>query len=110
MVLVLLLHIHKIDNFQNYLNDVLTVSNRYPKANNLTLNFDKTNIMQFLTQRTCSYINKRYGNTKTEQQLISWITNSQSHQVAKHNECIIPRVSSAHFALKTVISLTKTQN
>jgi hypothetical protein len=55
-------------------------------------------------QRTCAYINNGYENTKTEQ-LISWITNSQSHQVAKHTECTTPSVSSAHFA----ISLTKTQ-
>jgi predicted ribonuclease YlaK len=96
-----------LDNFQNYFNDVFTISNRYPKANKLILNFDKTNIIQFLMQRTCDYINNGYENTKTEQ-LISWITNSQSHQVAKHTECTTPSVSSAHFVMKTVISLTKT--
>jgi hypothetical protein len=57
---------------------------RYPKANKLALNFDKVNIIQFMTHRTSAYINNRYENTKTEKQLISWITNSQSHQVAKH--------------------------
>jgi len=60
-------------------------------------------------QRTCAYINNGYENTKTEQQLISLITNSQSRQVAKHTECTNPSVSSAHFAMKTVISLMKTQ-
>jgi hypothetical protein len=55
------------DYFQNSINDAFAGLNRWFKANELTLNFDKTNFIKFATNnKTCISLNIGYDNKTIE--------------------------------------------
>jgi hypothetical protein len=88
------------------MNDVFAGLNKWIKANKLTLNFDKTNFMKFCTtNKNCvnlsiGYVDKttKFLGLQTDNNL-NWKT---------HIQYIIPKLSSACFAMRTITSLMKT--
>jgi hypothetical protein len=95
------------------MNDVFASLNKWIKANKLTSNFDQTNFMKFCTNnKTC--VNLYFGyDDKTIEEVET--TNFLGLQTDKnlnwktHIQYIIPKLSSACFAIRTVTSLIKTE-
>ena len=93
-------------NFKKSVNNVIQDINEWFNTNLLSLNLDKTHLIQFVTKNSSSIdFNIMYGNNKTANvyntkflgltlvNTLSWRT---------HIDTIIPKLSSACFALRVV--------
>jgi hypothetical protein len=95
------------------MNDVFAGLNKWIKANKLTLNFDKTNFMKFCTtNKNCvnlsiGCIDKTVEEVKTTKFLGLQIDNNLNWKT--HIQYIIPKQSSACFAMRTITPLMKTE-
>jgi hypothetical protein len=87
--------------------------NRWIKANKLILNFDKTNFMKFCTNnKTCVNLNMGFDDKTIEEVETTKFLGLQidsSLNWKTHIQYIIPKLSSACFAMRTVTSVTKTE-
>jgi hypothetical protein len=90
------------------MNDVFAGLNKWIKANKLTLNFDKTNFMKFCTTfKNCvnlsiGYIDKIIEEVETTKFLGLQVDNNLNWKI--HIQYIIPKLSSARFAMRTIIT------
>jgi hypothetical protein len=94
------------------MNDVFAGLNKWIKAIKLTLNFDKTNFMKFCTtNKKCVNLRKEYVDKTIEEvettKFIGLQVDSNLNWKT-HIQYIIPKLSSACFAMRTVTSLMKT--
>jgi hypothetical protein len=93
------------------MNDVFTSLNKWIKAIELTLNFDKTNFMKFCANnKTCVNLNIGYGNktireVETTKFLGLQIDNNLNWKT--HIQYIIPKLSSTCFAMRTATTVMK---
>jgi hypothetical protein len=82
------------------------------KANRLALNFDKTNYMKFATMnKTCPSLNIGFDNKLIEEVEANKFLGLQTDNNLnwkKHIKYIIPKLSSACFAMRTVVPLMTT--
>jgi hypothetical protein len=87
------------------MSDIFASLNKWIKANKLTLNFDKTNFIKFCTtSKNCvnlniGYVDKTIEEVETTKFLGLQIDNNLKWKT--HIQCIIPKLSSACFAMKT---------
>jgi hypothetical protein len=95
------------------MNDVFAGLNKWIKANKLTLNFDKTNFMKFCTtNKNCDNLSRGYVDKTTEEVettkfLGLRVDNNLNWKT--HIQYIIPKLSSARFAVRTITSPMKTE-
>jgi hypothetical protein len=95
----------EIDYFQNCMNNVFTSLSKWFKADKLTLNFDKTNLVKLSTKsKTCINVyiwfdNKTTEEVETTKFLDLWIDNNLNWKT--YIEYIIPKLSSACFGMMT---------
>jgi hypothetical protein len=91
---------------QNIMNDVFANLNKWFKANKLAPNFDKTNYIKSATKnKTCSSLNIGFDNKLIEEAEANKFLGLQidnNLNWKKHVEYIIPKLSSACFAMRTV--------
>jgi hypothetical protein len=96
----------EIDCFQICMNDFFTGLNKWIKANKLTLNFYKTNVIRFCTtNKNCvnlsiGYVDKTIEELETNKFLGLQIDNNLNWKT--HTQYIIPKLSSACFAMRTI--------
>jgi hypothetical protein len=94
---------------QNIMNDVFTNPNKWFKANKLALNFDKTNYIKFGTKnKTCPSLNIGVDNKLIEEVEANKFLGLQTDNnlnLKEHIEYIIPKLSYACFAMRTVVPL-----
>jgi hypothetical protein len=87
------------------MNDVFAGLNKWIKANELTLNFDKTNFMKFCTaNKNCvnlgiGYVDKTIKEVETTTFLGLQFDNNLNW---KRHQYIIPKLSPACFAMRTL--------
>jgi hypothetical protein len=97
--------------FQNSIDDVFADLNNCFKANKVTFNFDKTNVIKFATNNKPSInFNIAYENKTVEEILRTKFLGLQidnNLNWKKHIEYIIPKLSSTCFAMRTVTPLLK---
>jgi hypothetical protein len=95
------------------MNDVFAILNRWIKANKLTLNFDKTNFIKFCTNnKTCVNLNMGFDDKTIEEVETTKFLGLQIDSNLNwktHIQYIIPKLSSACFAMRTVTSIMKTE-
>jgi hypothetical protein len=95
------------------MNDVFAGLNKWIKANKPTLNFDKTSFMIFSTaNKNCvnlstGYVNKTIEEAETTKFLGLQVDNNLTWKT--HIQYIIPKLSSALFAVRNITSLMKTE-
>jgi hypothetical protein len=95
------------------MNDVFAGLNKWIKANKLTLNLYKTNLMKFCTtNKNCVNLSIGYEDKTIEEvettKFLGLQINNNIHWKT-HIQYIIPKLSSACFAMRTVTSLMKTE-
>jgi hypothetical protein len=97
---------------QNIMINVFANQNKWLKANKLALNFDKTNSIKFATKnKTCPSLNIGSDNKLIEEVEANKFLGLQidnNSNWKKHIEYTIPKLSSACFAMRTVIPLMTT--
>jgi hypothetical protein len=100
------------DGFQICMNDAMSL-NKWIKANKLTLNSDKTNFMKFcINNKTWVNLNIGYDDKTIEEVETTKFLGLQidnNLKWKKHIQYIIPKLSSACFAMRTITSLMKTE-
>jgi hypothetical protein len=92
------------------MNDAFVDLNKWFKATKFTLNSDKTNFTTFATNNiTCTNLNIGYDNKTTEEVLKTKFLGLQTDNLhwKKHIEYIIPKLSSACFAMRKITLLLK---
>jgi hypothetical protein len=93
------------------MNDVFASFNKWIKANKLTLNFDKTNFTKFfINNKTCFNLNIGYGNQtigEIETTKFLGLQSDSNLNWKTHIQYIIPELSSACFAMRTVTTIRK---
>jgi hypothetical protein len=89
---------------KNIMNDVFANRNKWFKANKLVLNFDKTNCIKFaIKNNTCPSLNIGFDNKLIEEVEANKFLGLQidnNLNWKKHIEYIIPKLSSACFAME----------
>jgi hypothetical protein len=93
------------------MNDIFASLNRWIKANKFTLNFDKTNFMKFCTNnKTCVNLNMGFDDKTIEEVETTKFLGLQIDSNLNwktHIQYIIPKLSSACFAMSKVTSIMK---
>jgi hypothetical protein len=93
-------------NFKNNINKIFQDINRWFDTNLLSLNLDKTHYMQFVNKNCFSidlnivHGNRKIANTCTTKFLLLTLENMLSWKT--HIDTIVPKLSSATFAIRTV--------
>jgi hypothetical protein len=98
----------EIGCFQDCMNDVFASLNKWIKANKLTLNFKKTNVMKFCANnktRVNGYDDKTIEEVETTKFFGLKIDNNLNWKT--HIQYTIPKISSACFAMRNITSLMK---
>jgi hypothetical protein len=94
------------------MNDVFASLNKWIKANKLILNLNKTNFTKVCTNNnTCINLNIGYGdNTIEEVETTKFLGLQIDNNLnwKTHIEYVIPKLSSACFAMRTITSLMET--
>jgi vacuolar-type H+-ATPase subunit B/Vma2 len=95
------------------MNDVFAGLNRWIKANKLAINFVKTNFMKLCTtNKNCVNLRKGYVDKIIEEVETTKFLGLQADNNLNwktHVLYIIPKLSSACFAMRTIASLMKTE-
>jgi hypothetical protein len=103
----------EIDCFQICMNDIFGGLNKWIKANKLTLNFDKTNFMKFCTtNKNCVNLSIGYADKTIEEVETTKFLGLQGDNNLNwktHIQYIVPKLSSACFAMRNITSLIKTE-
>jgi hypothetical protein len=103
----------EIGCFQICMNDVFAGSNKWIKANKLTLNFGKTNFMKICTtNKNCVNLGIGYEDKTTDEVETTKFLGLQFYNNLNwktHIQYIIPKLRSACFAMTTITSLMKTE-
>jgi hypothetical protein len=95
------------------MNDVFAGLKKWIKANKVTLNFDNTNFMKFCTtNKKCDnlsivYVDKTIEEVETTKFLGLQVDNKLNWKT--HIQYIIPKLSSACFAMRNITSLMKSE-
>jgi hypothetical protein len=94
------------------MNDVFASFNKWIKANKFTLHFDKTKFVKFYTNNK-THLNLNIGYDKTIEVETSKFLGLQTDNTLNwktHIQYIMPKLSSACFAMRRVTSLMKTES
>jgi hypothetical protein len=94
------------------MSDIFDSLNKWIKANKLALNFDKTNFIKFFIKKTCFNLNTGYDDKPTEEvdttKFLGLQIDSNLNWKA-HIQYNMPKLCSACFAMRTIISFMNTE-